>query len=74
MNKPHFSGLYLKQQKEKEALFESHRYQLISLGLLSHHFEKVEGGPAIWAVNHKVLTVELGTGDIETKQGFCDIQ
>jgi hypothetical protein len=52
MNKPNFSGLYLKQQKEKEALFESHRYHLISLGLLSHHFEKVEGGPAIWAVNH----------------------
>ncbi|MCU7554641.1 DUF1080 domain-containing protein [Alteromonas sp. ASW11-19] len=37
-------------------------------------WESVKGGPANWTVQDGVLTVQPGTGDIATKQAFCDIQ
>lgn len=37
-------------------------------------WESVKGGAAKWTVNEGVLTVKPGTGDIKTKQSFCDVQ
>lgn len=37
-------------------------------------WESVNGGPAKWQVEDGVLTVTPGTGDIKTKQAFCDVQ
>lgn len=37
-------------------------------------WEAKSGGPAQWDVNDGVLTVKPGTGDIRTKQDFCDVQ
>jgi hypothetical protein len=37
-------------------------------------WEALKGGPAPWTMHNGVLTVKPGTGDIKTKQGFCDIQ
>ncbi len=37
-------------------------------------WEGVDGGSARWAVNKGVLTVSPKTGDIKTKEAFCDIQ
>ncbi len=37
-------------------------------------WESVNGGEAQWVVNEGNLTVKPGTGDIKTKQSFCDIQ
>ena len=34
----------------------------------------LKGGPAPWTMQNGVLTVKPGTGDIKTKQGFCDVQ
>lgn len=37
-------------------------------------WESVKGGPAQWNVKGGNVTVVPGTGDIKTKQSFCDIQ
>lgn len=37
-------------------------------------WESVKGGAAKWTVDEGVLTVKPGTGDIKTKQSFCDVQ
>ncbi len=37
-------------------------------------WESVKGGAAGWTVKEGVLTVKPGSGDIETKAGFCDVQ
>ncbi|WP_137168627.1 3-keto-disaccharide hydrolase [Salinimonas lutimaris] len=37
-------------------------------------WESVKGGEANWTVKDGVLTVKPGTGDIKTKQSFCDVQ
>lgn len=37
-------------------------------------WESVKGGAAPWTMEDGVLTVKPGTGDIKTKQGFCDLQ
>lgn len=37
-------------------------------------WESVEQGSAQWAVKDGVMTVKPGTGDIKTKQAFCDVQ
>jgi hypothetical protein len=37
-------------------------------------WEALKGGLAPWTIKDGVLTVKPGTGDIKTKQGFCDIQ
>ncbi len=37
-------------------------------------FESVRGGPATWRVEDHAFTVVPGTGDIRTKQSFCDVQ
>ncbi|QJR81353.1 DUF1080 domain-containing protein [Alteromonas pelagimontana] len=37
-------------------------------------WEALEGGKAQWKVNGDSFTVEPGTGDIKSKQSFCDIQ
>lgn len=37
-------------------------------------WESVKGGEAKWTVKDGVLTVKPGTGDIKTKQSFCDVQ
>jgi hypothetical protein len=34
----------------------------------------IKGGEVPWRMNEGVLTVEPGTGDIKTKQAFCDVQ
>lgn len=33
-----------------------------------------EGAPALWRVEDGILTVKPGTGDIRTKEDFCDVQ
>ena len=37
-------------------------------------FESVRGGPAEWDVDDAAFTVVAGTGDIRSKQSFCDVQ
>lgn len=37
-------------------------------------WESVSGGPAKWDVADGAMTVHPGTGDIRTKQSFCDVQ
>lgn len=37
-------------------------------------WQSVAGGAAAWTVEDGVLTVQPGTGDIATKQAFCDVQ
>lgn len=37
-------------------------------------WESLKGGKAPWTMEDGVLTVKPGTGDIKTKQGFCDVQ
>lgn len=37
-------------------------------------FEALKGGVALWTVSGDVFTVAPGTGDIVTKQEFCDVQ
>lgn len=37
-------------------------------------WESVKGGDANWQFANGELTVKPGTGDIKTKQGFCDVQ
>ena len=37
-------------------------------------WESVGGGDAKWRIDNGVLTVQPGTGDIKTKQKFCDVQ
>ena len=37
-------------------------------------WESVNGGDAQWTVSNGTMTVKPGTGDIKTKESFCDIQ
>lgn len=37
-------------------------------------WESVNGGDAKWSMKNGVATVKPGTGDIKSKQSFCDIQ
>ena len=37
-------------------------------------WESVNGGEAQWTVSNGTMTVKPGTGDIKTKESFCDIQ
>jgi hypothetical protein len=37
-------------------------------------WQALEGGDAPWTVERNSLTVKPGSGDIKTKQSFCDIQ
>ncbi|WP_353506909.1 DUF1080 domain-containing protein [Aliiglaciecola sp. LCG003] len=37
-------------------------------------WQGLEGGEAPWSLQNNVVTVKPGTGDIKTKQKFCDIQ
>ncbi|WP_414828813.1 DUF1080 domain-containing protein [Alteromonas sp. H39] len=37
-------------------------------------WESVNGGDAQWTVSNGTMTVKPGTGDIKTKENFCDIQ
>ncbi|WP_218311198.1 3-keto-disaccharide hydrolase [Alteromonas antoniana] len=37
-------------------------------------WESVNGGDAQWTVGNGTMTVKPGTGDIKTKESFCDIQ
>lgn len=37
-------------------------------------WEALKGGDAPWSIGGDVLTVKPGTGDIKTKQNFCDVQ
>lgn len=37
-------------------------------------WESVDGGPAEWTVEGDILSVARGSGDIRTKEAFCDIQ
>lgn len=38
------------------------------------NWEALKGGPLPWDIQNNVLTVTPGTGDIKTKQNFCDVQ
>lgn len=38
------------------------------------HWESLTGGAVAWPLENGVLTVAPGSGDIKTKQGFCDLQ
>lgn len=44
------------------------------LGKDLSHWESVKNGAANWLLQDGVLTVAPGTGDIKTKQNYCDIQ
>ncbi|MBD3586384.1 DUF1080 domain-containing protein [Salinimonas sp. HHU 13199] len=37
-------------------------------------WESVKGGAAQWTVKDGAMTVKPGTGDIKTKESFCDVQ
>lgn len=37
-------------------------------------WESLEGGPAQWTLQDEAVTVKPGTGNIRTKQSFCDVQ
>ena len=37
-------------------------------------WESVKGGEAQWTVSDGAMTVKPGTGDIKTKESFCDVQ
>ncbi|NVK54175.1 MAG: DUF1080 domain-containing protein [Alteromonadaceae bacterium] len=37
-------------------------------------WESINGGPAAWTVSDDSVTVKPGTGNIRTKQSFCDVQ
>ncbi len=37
-------------------------------------WESVKGGEAQWTVKNGAMTVKPGTGDIKTKESFCDVQ
>ncbi|MDC8829823.1 3-keto-disaccharide hydrolase [Alteromonas gilva] len=37
-------------------------------------WESINGGPAAWTVSDDAVTVKPGTGNIRTKQSFCDVQ
>jgi len=38
------------------------------------NWQTLTGDDALWTVNGDVFTVKSGTGDIKTKQEFCDVQ
>lgn len=47
---------------------------IVLLGDNASAWESVNGGDVQWTMMDGVLTVKPGTGDIKTKQGFCDVQ
>ncbi|MFC4654951.1 DUF1080 domain-containing protein [Rheinheimera marina] len=44
------------------------------LGADLSQWQSAKGGKADWSLQDGVLQVKPGSGDIETKQGFCDVQ